>query len=90
MENKLLVYGLVALSVMFFIGSFVVGGNYLTGENSVQEANPELDKYRSEDIPKDCRIPIYETDVRWWKEHLSHHKPTWYCLDYYKDVEDLE
>ena len=46
--------------------------------------NVDLSKYRSESIPEDCRLPGYESDVEAWKEHLSHHQNTLYCLDYYR------
>jgi hypothetical protein len=44
----------------------------------------DLSKYRSEDIPEDCRLPNYENNVNKWTEHLGHHEDTKYCLDYYK------
>ena len=48
-----------------------------------QQGNQELSKYRSSDIPEECRLPEGDSDVEWWKQHLSHHEPTWYCLKYY-------
>lgn len=51
-----------------------------------QNTNPALDKYRSEDIPEECRLPVYEDDISWWKQHLSHHSNTQFCLDYYSNV----
>ena len=47
------------------------------------QVDPEFEKYRSLDIPEECRLPEYESDLESWKQHLSHHKQTWYCLDYY-------
>ncbi len=92
MVNKILVIGITAF-VLLIIGSFLIslrGG--VTG-NIVKESNideTELEKYRSEDIPEDCRLPEYESNLEWWKQHLSHHKQTWYCLDYYgTSIEDL-
>jgi hypothetical protein len=86
MVNKILVIGITAF-VLLIIGSFLIslrGG--VTG-NAVKESNideTELAKYRSEDLPEDCRLPEYESNLEWWKQHLSHHKETLYCLDYYK------
>ncbi|MBU0957570.1 MAG: hypothetical protein KKF56_02035 [Nanoarchaeota archaeon] len=54
--------------------------------NVVNNGNSDLDKYRSDDIPVDCRLPQYENSVESWKEHLGHHENTLYCLDYYKEV----
>lgn len=70
----------------------VVAFNFKAMNNLKSNASPansdiNLNKYRSEEIPEDCRLPEYENDIHWWKEHLSHHKQTWYCLDYYKEVE---
>ena len=56
------------------------------GENAVKETNSNVDlsKYRSEDIPEECRMPEYEKNLEEWKEPLSHHQNTLYCLNYYK------
>ncbi len=49
----------------------------------VSLSSEELAKYRSEDIPEDCRLADYDNDVKKWAEHLSHHENTRYCLEYY-------
>lgn len=54
-------------------------------EQSISSSSEELDKYRSENIPEECRLPEYEDDLDWWKQHLSHHQNTLYCLDYYNN-----
>lgn len=87
MENKLKAYIGIGIVVLLLIGSFVLSSGILNGEVSKnlksEQTNPELDKYRTQDIPEDCRLPTYESDIAWWKQHLSHHKQTWYCLEYY-------
>ncbi len=87
MRNKMWMYVGGAIFVLLLIGSFVVGSGVLnrdTIKSSGGKGNSELERYRSEDIPEDCRLPEYESDVDWWKQHLSHHEATYYCLDYYK------
>ncbi len=67
-------------------GGQVVGnmdGHHGGGEQFIISSE-ELAKYRSEDIPADCRLPDYENDLDSWKEHLGHHENTLYCLDYYE------
>ncbi|MBR9704580.1 hypothetical protein GOV12_04155 [Candidatus Pacearchaeota archaeon] len=77
----LLVIGIIALDIFILI----------TSEKSKQVkeniVDLDLDKYRGENIPEKCRLPIYENDINWWKQHLSHHGITLHCLDYYKEVE---
>jgi hypothetical protein len=84
-KNKFMYLG-VGIILILVLGSVILSSGVLNG-NSIKEdvdnKNPELEKYRSEDIPEDCRLPEYESDLGWWKEHLSHHKETLYCLDYY-------
>ena len=82
MRNRNLIY--IGIIMVVLIGSLFAGFGRKS-ENAVKEANDiDLTKYRSEDIPEDCRMPEYENDVKGWKEHLSHHQNTSYCLDYYK------
>ena len=87
MENKILAIGIAAF-VLLLIGSFFISlRNFNITGNTIKEGdvnNIELEKYRSEEIPEDCRLPIYEDNLDWWKQHLSHHKETLYCLEYYK------
>lgn len=86
MENKFLYIGsgiiLILLIVSFILSSGILNGNSV--ENNLDNKNPELEKYRSEEIPEECRLSIYEDNLEWWKQHLSHHKETLHCLDYYK------
>lgn len=64
-------------------------GSSMAGHHSegqpLSSSSEELDKYRSEEIPEECRLPEYEDDLNSWKEHLSHHENTLYCLDYYNN-----
>ena len=87
MENKIWVYIGLAISVLLLIGSIVLSSGILnrnTAKNSgSKQINSELEKYRSEDIPEECRLPDGQ-DIQSWKEHLGHHQNTLYCLDYYK------
>ena len=53
------------------------------GENAVKN-DIDINKYNSEEIPEECRMPEYENNLEEWKEHLSHHQNTLYCLNYYK------
>lgn len=52
----------------------------------VSSGSSDLDKYRSDDIPADCRLPSYDNDVVGWAEHMGHHAETQFCLEYYADV----
>lgn len=85
MGNKLFFYGVIGIFILMLIGSFAWGSGTFSNnvvENS--EVNSELEKYRSNDIPEDCRLPVYEKSIVSWKEHLSHHKQTLYCLEYFE------
>ncbi|MFQ5531699.1 MAG: hypothetical protein ACE5ES_03735 [Candidatus Nanoarchaeia archaeon] len=90
MENKLLYAGLGIL--ILFLAVAVIAKPQLNS-NVVKEQeiiNPKLEKYRSTNIPEECRLPKYENSIEEWKEHLSHHKPTWYCLEDYYGIGDVE
>jgi hypothetical protein len=53
-------------------------------QNNISEiVNSELERYSSENMPEECRLPEYEENLNKWKQHLSHHQNTLYCLDYY-------
>lgn len=87
MGNKILIIGISIFVLLIITGVLISSGILKINGNVIKEtenSNPELEKYRSENIPEDCRLPIYENDLDWWKQHLSHHKETLYCLDYYK------
>lgn len=78
------------LIVSFFIGFGRVNENLIKNTN-FEQTNTDLVKYRSEDIPEDCRLPEYESNIEWWKQHLSHHQQTSYCLEYYgTNIEELK
>ncbi len=84
MDKKILIgIGAGILVLLLFFG-FFMGGTKITG-NSISHKDTELEKYRSAEIPEECRLPDYENDLTWWKEHLGHHQNTLYCLEeYYK------
>ena len=96
MKNKLTYVGVIIIGLVL-IGALGIGVKNLTGKSvedikrnvdDVKEnVNPELEQYKEGSIPEECRLPDYEDDVESWKEHLSHHENTLYCLDYYKELE---
>lgn len=92
MDKKIIGYiGLSIFLLILVIGVIIKPGNdRVIDQNKNNLPNPELEKYRSLDIPEACRLPEYEDNLDWWKEHLSHHKPTWYCLTDYYGVENVE
>ncbi len=73
---------MIGIFLILLIAGIFVYRYKLTG-NAIND-NAELEKYRSESIPEQCRLPEYEDDLNWWKQHLSHHTNTLYCLEYYK------
>lgn len=87
MGNKVLIFVGIGIILLLLGGTIVFSSGILNGEVSKnipsEQTNSELEKYRSKEIPEDCRLPEYEFDIEWWKQHLSHHEQTWYCLDYY-------
>lgn len=84
--KKIFIYaGIVLLLLVLVGGTFIkYTGSSISDKDNQKQSSPELDKYRSEDIPEECRLPGYEENLDWWKQHLSHHSQTLYCLDYYK------
>ena len=76
MENKkIILYGIIGIILLLLIlGSFGIirFGRSSEGSNVVNS-----------NIPEECRKPEGQ-DLQSWKEHLSHHQNTLYCLDYYK------
>ncbi len=76
MGNKILSYIGIGFFVLILVGSLFLGFGRMSG-NSVKESNDaDLSYYRSEEIPEECRLPSYENDLSWWKEHLGHHENT--------------
>ncbi len=87
MENKKLVYILIGFFALLLIGGLFFGLGRISGNTIKEETtnNLDLSEYRSEEIPEKCRLPEYEDSIEEWKEHLSHHQNTLYCLDYYNN-----
>lgn len=87
MKNKSWIYFLGGIILLLLVGSVILSSGIFNGDVSKdfksEQISSELEKYRSEDLPEDCRLPEYESDIDSWKQHLSHHKPTEYCLEYY-------
>ena len=83
MKMKYLIGG-VAVIVLIL----VLAGLMFVRNNTNEEFNSgdDLSAYRSEKIPEECRLPEYESDLNSWKEHLGHHQETFYCLEYYENV----
>lgn len=88
MKNKTSYVGMIVIGLIL-IGVLGVGVKSLVG-NIVNEIplnnnipDSELQKYRLDSIPEECRLPEGNDNVQSWTEHLSHHENTLYCLDYY-------
>ena len=98
MKNKILRYVGLGGILLLLVGTFAMGSmnKKTANSNSVNNmashyrkerqagslTEEELSKYRSKDIPEVCRLPDYDNNINKWKEHLSHHEETLYCLDY--------
>ena len=83
MGRRILGYVGVGVVVLLLIGIVVVGFGFFSSEDEVVVEDLDLGRYRGEGIPVDCRLPVYENSVESWKEHLSHHEDTHYCLEYF-------
>ena len=84
-DKKTLDYIGIGVVVLLLVGSALLMFSFSSSEEDVVvDGDLDLEMYRSEDIPVDCRMPIYESRVESWKEHLSHHEETHYCLDYFE------
>lgn len=81
MKNKFLIFGVIVLVLLLSVAVII---KFNKTENDIQRSNVDLSKYRSTEIPEECRLPEYENNLDSWREHLSHHQNTLYCLDYYK------
>lgn len=79
-KDKFIYIGIIAILILVA----VIGLKFSKGDSVDNKKVGNLEKYRSEDIPEECRISDYEDDVESWKQHLSHHQETLYCLDYYE------
>lgn len=90
MKKKTLDYIAAGVIVLLLVGSLLI--NFIISYPSanasesvgVENIEQDLSRYRLEDIPEECRLPEYDYDIEWWKEHLSHHEETWHCLGYFK------
>jgi hypothetical protein len=83
-DKKAMDYIVIAVVLLLLVGSVIVGFGFTTSKEVVIEEDLDLDQYRGEGIPIDCRLPTYESRIESWKEHLSHHENTLYCLDYFE------
>ncbi len=80
--RKIWMFVIVILLILLVIASVVkISGNSVVNSNGNSGTN--LDKYSSNSIPAECRLPEGQ-DLQGWKEHLGHHENTKYCLEYYK------
>ncbi len=84
-KNKNIIYITVGITVVLLIAGvyFLNFRNFVGDETNNKYADDNLDRYRSDDIPEECQLPPYENNTEKWKEHLSHHENTLYCLNYY-------
>jgi len=83
MKNKVLIFiGVGVFALLLAVG--LLAGFGKINKKTLGENNNELDKYRSNEIPEECRVPEYEKNIESWKQHLSHHENTLYCLEYYE------
>ncbi len=83
-NKKVLDYIAIGVVVLLLVGSVVVGLSLSSSDDVIVAGDLDLEQYRSEDIPVDCRLPVYESRIESWKEHLGHHENTLYCLEYFK------
>ena len=83
-DKKTLDYIGIGVVVLLLVGSFLLLFDSSSAEEVTVNVDLDLEQYRSEDIPSDCRLPIYESRIESWKQHLSHHEKTLYCLDYFE------
>ena len=81
--KKEIIVSISILLLILVLAGFVFFKGDITKKSVERDSNPELDKYRSEEIPEECKLPKYEKDIESWKEHLSHHQNTLYCLNYF-------
>lgn len=81
MKKKTLDRIAIGVFVLLIAGSLLVNFN-VSNEEIIEEDG--LEWYRSEDLPKDCQLPEYETNLEEWKKSLRHEKETWYCLKYFE------
>ena len=83
-KNKNLIYWKIGILILLLIIGLLMVFVKINEKKIIKKQNVDLIKYRSSEIPEKCRIPEYENNLESWKEHLSHHENTLFCLDYYK------
>jgi len=82
MRKKILDNIAWGIFVILLLGSLVIAIK-IPNSFIYSEEDP-LEWYRSDDLPEDCRIPEYESDIEEWKINLRHDQKTWYCLKYFE------
>ncbi len=89
-DNWYYILGGIIVLILLIITIYPFFNKNVSNNSAVTEnINPELQKYRLDSIPEACRLPLSQDDIQSWKEHLSHHKNTWYCLDYFEGGKEL-
>jgi len=83
-NKKTLDYIAIGVVVLLLVGSVAFGLSFSSSEDDVVSDDLDLEKYRGDGIPLDCRLPVYESRIESWKEHLTHHENTLYCLEYFE------
>ncbi len=83
-NRKLIYIAIVTILLIALLFATLMIQGAFQSNLAVKGNSQELDKYRSETIPEECRLPEYKDNVDSWKAHLSHHENTLYCLKYYE------
>lgn len=85
MKKKTLDYIGIGVVVLLVVGTALLMFDFSSEEGIVAVGEDlDLEQYRGDGIPVDCRLPVYESRIESWKQHLSHHEDTHYCLEYFK------
>ncbi len=72
-NKKILDYIGISVVGLLFIGSVIVGFIFSYSKNVVVGGDLNLEQYRLDSVPLDCRLPSYESEIESWKEYLSHY-----------------
>lgn len=84
-SKKTLDYIGIGVVILLLAGSvFLLFDSSSAEEVVIVSEDLDLEQYRSDHIPSDCRLPVYENRVESWKQHLSDHEDTHYCLEYFE------
>jgi len=73
MNKKIILYVAIGIFLLLLI---------LSSFGMINLNKIKKDSSGNSNIPEECRKPEGQ-DLQSWKEHLSHHQNTLYCLDYY-------